>query len=685
MLFHFSHSVYNKTQNILKGMNAMNRYEHLLSPIRLRGMILKNRLWSGNSLPHYLQGPETFPSEAVINHVVRMAKNGAAVVTFADWTAPDQRQRQGDAPHFPMYDINDPSVHNYLCQLSDQVHYYNSRLSIAMMPFNYDDNYDVSYIPANPAAAPGAGSEDPLINDNAGTPILNFREKQEMTHEQIRQLIETTAQRIYFYKTMGFDLCTLHFSYNLTLFGRFISPKSNHRTDKYGGSIANRCRFLQEMCVRIRELCGQDFPIEVQISGQEEGGNTIDDLVEMAKCLEGYVDVFQFRDGSADISHPIGYNSKEHEYVTLAYSEAVKKAGVKILCNPIGGYQMPDEADAMIAEGKADFMGAARAFFCDFDYYKKLLEGRGEDITPCVRCNKCHVPSLTDTWLSFCTVNPEMGIAEKLGLLTEPAGAIKRVAIIGGGPAGMRAAIYAAQRGHKVTLFEKSDYLGGQLRHADYYAFKWPLRRYRLWLIAQMEKAGVQLRLNTEATKESIRAEGFDAVIVAIGAQPQLPPVKGAEHAITHFDVWGSEETLGQRIVVVGGSESGCETGIYLAEQGHDVTLLTRSKVLAPDMTPIHYRQDFTNYHHRVEKFHYIKQVTTTEIGDGYVCYTDQNGEAHRIECDTVVALGGMKALQDEAVSFYGCAPLFYMIGDCREVGDVQKCNRSAYFASHQF
>lgn len=663
------------------------KYEHLLSPIKIRGMVLKNRFWSGNSLPHFLQGPETWPSEQVIDHMVRMAKNGAAVVTFADWTNPEQRQALNeDGKRFPMYDIDDPSLQNYLCQMSDQVHYYNSRISIAIMPFTYKPGYDVSN---RPAVEVINDSVEMFLNDNPEDPTkLGPRaiggEMKEMSAEQIKDLIETQAQRVLFYKAMGFDMCTLHFAYNLTIFARFISPIGNTRTDEYGGSVEKRCRFLIELCQRIRELCGKDFPIEVQISGNEVGGNTPQDVARIAKIVEGIVDVFQFRDGNANLSHPVGYNSTEHEYITLPYSEAVKKSGAKVLCNPIGGYQMLDEAEEMIASGKADFMGAARAFMCDFQYYKKVLEGRGEDVVPCVRCNKCHVPSVTDTWLSFCSVNPEMGIAHKLDFLTEPVGESKKVAVIGGGPAGMRAALFAAERGHSVTLYEQSDYLGGQLKHADYFSFKWPLKRYRLWLIEQLKKKGVKIMLNSKATPELLKPEGYDAAIIAVGAVPKMPPVKGAEKAGDIFSVWGNEGKYGKRIVVIGGSESGCETAMHLCENGHDCTVLTRGKILAPDTTPIHYRQDFTNYHGALPNFHYVKEVTTTEIGDGYVKYADKQGAEHTIECDSVIALGGMEPLQDEAMSFYGCADRIFMIGDCREVGCVRDVNRDAYAAAYQ-
>ena len=165
-----------------------------------------------------------------------------------------------------MYDINDPSLQNYLCQMTNQVHYYNSFISIAIMPMDYIEGYDVSYREIPPQA--GGGKTLNFINDEPEEfGVVKFRRTaggvalKEMTHEMIRGLIEREAQRILYYKTMGFDMCTLHFAYNQNLFARFISPIGNKRTDEYGGSVEKRCRFLIELCVRIRELCGKDFPI----------------------------------------------------------------------------------------------------------------------------------------------------------------------------------------------------------------------------------------------------------------------------------------------------------------------------------------------------------------------------------------------------------------------------------------
>ncbi len=364
----------------------------------------------------------------------------------------------------------------------------------------------------------------------------------------------------------------------------------------------------------------------------------------------------------------------------------MKNSDVDILVEVIGGYQNADDAEAILAQGKADLIGAARAFFCDPDYYDKLMDGRGEDVLPCIRCNKCHVQSLTGHWISACSVNPRLGIEHALQHLCKPVTATKRVAIVGGGPAGMRCALLCRERGHQVTLYEKTDKLGGQLYHADYASFKWPVRNFRDYLIAHLEPAGVQVKLNTEATPEMLEAEGYDAVVVAIGATAKRPNIPGIEHAPWHtLNVFGEEHQLGKRVVVIGGSESGVETALYLCETGHDVTILSRNNNLAHDATPIHYRETIIEkWAEYPDAFHTVMNAVTTEIGAGYVKYLDAHGTAHTLDCDSVVALGGMQPLHSDAMQFHGCARQFIMIGDCLEVGNIMSCNRTAFAAASQ-
>ncbi len=664
-------------------------YPHLLSPIQCGNRILKTRMSSSNALPHFLQGPEQFPTEQVIDHMLAVARNGAAIVTFADWSNPGQRDSfNEDGRRFPMYDLSDPSVENYLCQMTDQIHSFDTLVSLAIMPFTAPDPlYDVCETEAEDISKnTGVNFRDNMNDYNNAAFQRGGKAGKQLSHAQIAEIVEMQAQRALFYQKMGFDMATIHCAYRATLFSRFLSPITNKRTDEYGVDIAGRSRIIRELCARIKELCGKDFLVELQITGSEQmpGGTKIEETIELAKLCEGIVDIFQFRADSPNANHPTGYNSTQNHYAPLADCAAVKASGTSILCEPIGGFQDPDDMEQILAAGKADLIGAARMFFVDPDFYAKLVEGRAEDIVPCVRCNKCHVPSLEGKWLSFCTVNPKLGINHKLDQFVKPAAGKKKVAIAGGGPAGMRAALYCAERGHDVTLFEQSGQLGGQLRIMDGASFKWPLVNYREYLIRQVEKAAIDVRLNTAATPEQIRAGGYDALILALGAEPKAPPVPGAERCYNVFDAFTKGDQMGKRVVVIGGSESGTEAGMCLAEQGHEVTVLSRGTRLAPDATPIHYRECMQESIACLDTFHSILSATTTEIGDGYVIYTDAAGEQHRIECDDVVALGGMRARHDEALAFNGTAQQIFRIGDCRMVGCVRDCNRAAYVTAMQ-
>ncbi len=663
-------------------------YPSLLAPIKVGKLIFKNRLISSNALPHFLMGSENFPADQVINHMATVAKNGAAVVTFADWCNPNQRTSPNeDGKRFPMFELDtDPSVENYMCQLVDQVHYYHSYISLALMPFTAPDIFtDINDEPAidlRLAMRPKFGER---AYDNYSMSAL-WRQgapARAMTKAEIQAVIEEQAQRARRYQLLGFDMVTLHFAYRATLFARFLSPKTNHRTDDYGGCLENRARFMLELCERIKQLCGRDFPIEVQITPDEldEEGYGLEDICALAKLAEGLVDIFQFRAATANLNHPTGYNSKRSGYAVLDACAAVKATGTKILCAPIGGFQNVDDMERALSTGQADLIAGARMLIADFQFYDKVKTGRGASVVPCIRCNKCHVPSLTGDWRSFCSVNPRMGLEHCLGRLTTPVGAQRKVAVVGGGPAGMRAAILACERGYDVTLFEKTNRLGGQLTLMDEPTFKWPLVRYRDWLIDELERSGAQVYMEHVPSREELEAGGYDVIILALGAKPKTPPIPGAEGTRNIFTTFGHHSELGHRCVVIGGSESGTEAGLYLAENGHEVTILTRGAELASDATPIHYRETIDEYYQQLRDISYVTEATTTEIGDGYVIYRDKDGVAHRIECDDVVALGGMESESEAAMAYYGIAAETYMIGDCLSVGNLHTCNRTAFSA----
>lgn len=667
----------------------MSHYNHLLSPLRIGNVMLKSRMVSGNALPHYLQGPETFPAESVIHHIAGIARNGAAIITFADWTDPNQRHAlDPSSQRFPSYDLNDPSVLNYISQLADAAHFYDSKIAVGIMEFGRK-GWGVRNKPALDMSKPIDLTDMAAIQDILPQLFAeDFDEIKAMNAEQIDIVCDDVAQRCLLYKKLGFDMCTLHMAYRLPIFAQFLSPITNNRTDAYGGSLENRARFPLEACRRIKKLCGQDFLIEIEISGEEDGdGMGLDEVIAFAKMAEGLIDIFQIRASNDTDSHPTGFNSVEGLPITLRYAEAIKKSGAKVFVEPIGGYQDPDLNEQFLAQGKCDLIGMARTFICEPQYYEKLWQGRGEDVVPCIRCNKCHVPFIDGPWYSVCSVNPALGLAHRLPSMVSKPGPAQRVAVIGGGPAGIMAATVAAGRGHDVTLYEKSMQLGGQLTHAIHADFKWPIRNFLNWQVRQLEKSGAKVCMGTEAIPEMIQAAGYDIVIVALGPVPNIPPIPGArgKNVYSPLDVYGNHQGLGERVVVVGGAETGTETGLYLAVNGHQVTVLTRQEVLAPDAAQVHYVEMLYNACKRTPNFHAITRVTTTEIREGAVVYRDAEGMEHRLPADSVVLSGGMNPQHEKAAAFFGTADRFFAIGDCNQVGCIQTCMRSAFATAMQF
>ena len=675
-------------------------YRHILTPLAVQGVVLKNRLYGTKGLPHFQQGPETFPSENVLRYYANLARNGAAVVTVKGMSPlRDRRNMHGDSAHMTMWDITDPAVKNYMAQMAELIHYYGSKCFINIQRAQ-PDGVNISEVTPEKAMALGAP--------------MGMAMGREITKEEIRKTIAGIVDTCRMYQDLGFDGVNLYASYQASLLANSFSPLVNCRTDEYGGSLDNRCRLILELASAVKSACGPRFLVELQFSGEEgiPGGYTLDDTAYLLKKAEGLVDIVQIRAVNGDLAHPVGLNSEKEAPITLAYSAYLKQAGVPTVCAPNGGYQDPALIDRWIAEGKMDMAAMCRSFICDFDYYEKILDGRGEDVTPCIRCNNCHGINFDGPWHSFCSVNPEMGIQSRKDLLAPPAAAKKNVAIIGGGPAGMRAALEAAKRGHAVTLFEKSAVLGGQLIHADFCSFKWPLRDYKNWLIAQLDKHGVAVRTGCAPTPEEISAAGFDAVIAATGAVAKRPPIPGAEDPkiFTPMQVFGRASALGRRVVVVGGSETGMETALYLAEQGHEVTVLSRQTKLASDANQIHYIAALRKFYSALDNFHYAVNAATTSVSPTEVRFTVKRPEApsmppmpgmppmpqaaetgpyaadgdYVIPCDSVVVCGGVAPEQSAGLQYSGCARQFFLIGDCETPGRVYQATRAAYAAASQ-
>ncbi|MDC7239321.1 MAG: FAD-dependent oxidoreductase, partial [Spirochaetales bacterium] len=413
-------------------------------------------------------------------------------------------------------------------------------------------------------------------------------------------------------------------------------------------------------------------------SEEPEGGYTLSDCADFLKMIEEDLDIVQLRGPSVVAAHPTGFNPEETPF--LHYGEYIKKSGADVLVAVIGGFQNFESCEKAVAEGKTDMISMARSWVSNPDYGRLAYEEREEDLVPCLRCNKCHGRGREDPFVSVCAVNPLIGIEHMMDQIIEEPGAPQKIAVIGGGPAGMKAAMELADRNHRVTLFEAEDELGGAIKHSDYISFKWPLRDFKNYLIRQVEKRDISVEKNRRVTPEEIRKEGFDSVITALGAGPVIPPIPGTglPHVVSAERAIHDPGSLGDEVVVIGGGEVGVEVAMHLAEKGHKATVLEMRDEIAADSTLIHYRSMFQEAWEALDKFHFKVSVRVGAIEEGRVLYPEM-GEEKSIRADSVVISTGMKARSPEAMKFYGSAGRFYMIGDCRKPGALESAMRSAW------
>jgi 2,4-dienoyl-CoA reductase-like NADH-dependent reductase (Old Yellow Enzyme family)/NADH dehydrogenase FAD-containing subunit len=679
----------------------IKRYKYLLSPLKIGNVVIKNRTLYPNANPYFLQGPESFPAEGLMTFYTNLAKNGCAVITLAAYNNPNQRV--GDynnfPVHMPMFNLSDPSTGNYFSQLADDIHFYGSKILAASMPQVFPEGYSLH------GGKAGSGFGGP-----PGGPAGMRRppvETKPATRQMIEDNIADFLERLRMFRAFGYDGVSIRMENHLI-------PVKSQRDDEFAGNLKNRTRYIMMAADAIRRTF-PDMLIAYTIAGEQplgySGGMTgynLDAGIEFARLADGRIDILEIREKDMAKSHPTGFTFQKGEHEVIRYAAAMKAAGVKkTLLQPVGGFQDPEELNRYLAEGKCDMFGIARGFIADPEWGKKVTEGRGEDIIPCLWCNKCHATINDDPhpWISVCAVNPRMGIDHKLHRLVEPSGKAKKVAVIGGGPAGMRAAIYAAERGHDVTLYEKTDRLGGQTIYGDYASFKWPIGEYKAWLIRQLGQKDVEVIMNCAPSVDMINAGGFDAVIAATGAKPGTPDIEGLKTVgglltkgyLHCIEVYGNENKLGQKVIIIGGSETGIETAMYLCENGHDVTVLTRQKTIGHDCSRLHYitwafvgpdpETGSTSLRPAWEKYKNLKgivSVTTKKVEGGKVTYVDAQKAEHTIEADSVVLCGGMTPCANEALAFQDTANQFFIIGDANGCGNLQRCNRDAFSKASQ-
>ncbi|WP_461207799.1 oxidoreductase [Clostridium sp. DL1XJH146] len=478
----------------------------------------------------------------------------------------------------------------------------------------------------------------------------------------------------------GMDGVELHAAHGY-LIGQFISPLTNLREDKYGGTFNNRMRFITEIITGIKYICGKNFPISVRIDGDEflEGGLKLDEAVKVARTLESIgVDAINVSSGTYDsmvtIIEPISYPQGWKRHLAKAIKNSVKIP--VIACDVI---RKADFAEKLLEEDGLDFVALGRAQLADPEWTKKSMEGREKEVRPCVSCLYC-IEQLSEGGCTKCAVNPRMGRELEYDNLRET-GDGRVVAVVGGGPAGMQAAITLAKRGFKPVLFEKEAELGGSVRLGS----NPPLKEKLKWLIEhmtyEMEITGVDVRTNTPATVEELKKLNPYSVFVASGAEAIIPKLPGydKENVYTIHDILSETVNLkDKKVIVVGSGLTGLETAEYLSEKGNNVDVIEMlAKIGSGAYAPNLY--DVTT---RLKKMD-VSMMPSTKLlkitDTGIVVQNTSNLSVRNIECDAVVLSLGVKVNNEFVDQFYNNFDNVKVLGDAEKPGRIGQAIQTGY------
>ncbi len=651
-------------------------YESLFSPIYLgkKKIRVRNRIETAPTLSPMVDG-QGYPTAAFAAYYAEKAKGGAGIVTVGE-TAIDWDYAKTHKAQINLWGDYAPIQ---LANVVDAIHKYGALASIELC---HGGGFGAPEL---------IGGKNPI----GPSPYLRADGVQvlEMTKEQMETIKENFVQAVLFCKLCGFDMTMIHGAHGWLL-GAFLSPATNQRTDEYGGSFENRAKYPLEVLKAIREAVGPEFLLEYRISGSEliENGSQIEDCINFLKLAQEYIDLAHISVGTRTDIHGRGI---AHPACFLPHgcnaylAKAVKEAGLEIPVVAVGALDDPAVADEIIARGEADMVAIARGIIADPHLPKKAMLGQEDDIVPCIRCMHCLDRSVgrtnSDRVLRFsasthrftCSVNPTVAHEHEF---ESPSSQQKNVVVVGGGPAGMEAAIVAADRGHCVTIIEKTGKLGGALEFADTVDFKIQLKKLKDYLVRQVEKRDIRVIFDTEATPDMIETMQADAVIAALGADAIIPPIKNIEKAILATDSYAAAD-IGQNVVIIGGGQIGCETALHFAKQGKNVTIVEMQDVIAKDASFTH---RIPLLEHLDDHTKYILNVKCTEVTDTGVVVVDQDGTEEAISADTVVLAAGMKPKIALAEAFHAAAPELYIIGDCVKAATVHEAISQAYNAAIQ-
>ena len=639
------------------------KFPHLSSPITIGRVTFRNRMFSAPMGGTDITNDGCIGPKSTAFYELR-GKGGAAAVTVSECMV-HPKTDGSHAYHLDTTILNSLAAATYT---ADAIHRHGA---VPSLELSHSGMYAGTYMTdkTKQHEMHQWGACDTVRADGVKVKALS--------EEMIQEIVEAYGQTAALAKRAGFGMIMIHGGHGWLL-NQFLSPYFNKRTDKYGGSLENRCRLAKEVLQSVREAVGPGFPIEFRMSGSElfEGGYDLEEGVRIAQELESYIDLLHVSAGTYQRGFGDTHPSMFKEHGCNVYLAAEIKKHVAIPVATIGALNDPEQMEEIIASGKADVVYMARALLADPFLPRKIMENRDDEIVKCLRCFTC-MAERAATSTRRCTVNPLIG-REIEGDEVMPAAVKKKVLVAGGGPGGLYAAYTAARRGHQVILCEKEAELGGILKSEQALPFKHEMYELTGTYEKFARSAGVEIRLNTEVTAELAEQENADALIVAVGSKPIVPPIPGldGENVVVVNDYYKEKEKVTDKVVVFGGGLAGCECAIHLGMEGKEVHLVEMRNELAPD----------ANVRHRPLLLKEIDKYVTIHTGyrgievtkEGIICETEDK-EQILVPGTSVICALGQRSRTDVVEMLRDCAPYVAVIGDAGKVSTITNAVYEGY------
>lgn len=647
----------------------MPTYNNLFSPIKLGKTTLRNRIIMPAMGTLYADTDGSV-NDRLISHYAERAKGGAGLivveVTSVDYPMGRIASRQ--------LKLNTPSDIGRWMELSSAAHAHGAKI--------------ICQLHHSGATTTAAGQGGPQTVAPSEVKNRYGEMSRELTVDEIQALVQKFASSAVYAKMSGLDGIELHAGHTY-LISQFLSPIYNKRTDQYGGSLENRARFLLEIIGAVRKRCGEDFLISVRYGALDlqQGGKTLEEGIEVAKLIDSAgIDLLNITVGVSGAFFDVVVDTQDKLEGSRVYmAEAIKKQ-IKTPVSAVGKLRTPKLMDELIASHSIDMVTVGRQFICDPMWPNKVQTGKEREVRKCLSCNEgCYGNVIGNLGTAECAINPYAGREWKFTEGdTERASKIKKVIVVGGGVAGMQAAVTAAKRGHDVTLLEKSASLGGQMHLATTPLHKGDLNSVVPWFTDEMSRQGVTVQLNCAASVDDLLTLKPDAVIVATGSVPFIPTIKGIEKATQSLSLLENKDKMprGKRVVVIGGGTVGCETALLLASKGNEVAILEMLPSLAKG-------QEFTHNIVMMREFEKAEvridlQATVLELTDNAAVYTDKDGNRQEAPFDLAVVSVGQKSVGADMVSALRERGVdCFSAGDAQSVGNIRRATRSGFEAGY--